>query len=165
MIQLTVSLNPDGWTRACPNPDGEALLSRSYVRQVRIDHRQRQPGHRHVLPARPGVSRAELHSAPTRLLRQPGGKVSHLPRSFAPHGARTSYDTTAMSLLHAGVDIAVVALWLGHADIRSTQIYIHADMAIKERALARTTPPSEERICVSASLGRSPDRRLRKSRI
>jgi len=47
-----------------------------------------------------------------------------------------------MSLLHAGVDVAVIALWLGHADIRSTQIYLHADMTIKERALARTTPPT-----------------------
>jgi integrase/recombinase XerC len=34
----------------------------------------------------------------------------------------------------------VIALWLGHADIRSTQPYLHADMTIKERALARTTP-------------------------
>jgi len=44
-----------------------------------------------------------------------------------------------MSLLHAGVDTAVIALWLGHADTRSTQPYLHADMTIKERALARTT--------------------------
>jgi site-specific recombinase XerD len=47
-----------------------------------------------------------------------------------------------MSLLHAGVDIAVIALWLGHADTRATQLYLHADMTIKERALARTTPLS-----------------------
>jgi hypothetical protein len=46
-----------------------------------------------------------------------------------------------MALLHAGVDVAVIALWLGHADPRSTQLYLHADMTIKERALARTTPP------------------------
>jgi site-specific recombinase XerD len=45
-----------------------------------------------------------------------------------------------MSLLHAGVDVAVIALWLGHADIRSTNAYLHADITIKERALARTTP-------------------------
>lgn len=47
-----------------------------------------------------------------------------------------------MSLLHAGVDTAVIALWLGHADTRSTQLYLQADMTIKERALARTTPPT-----------------------
>ena len=45
-----------------------------------------------------------------------------------------------MSLLQAGVDSTVIALWLGHADIRSTQPYIHADMTIKERALALLTP-------------------------
>jgi site-specific recombinase XerD len=60
-------------------------------------------------------------------------------KTLTPHVLR---HTAAMSLLHAGVDTAVIALWLGHADIRSTQPYLHADMTIKERALARTTPPS-----------------------
>ncbi len=45
-----------------------------------------------------------------------------------------------MTLLQAGVDTAVIALWLGHADIRSTNAYLHADMTIKQRALDRTTP-------------------------
>ena len=45
-----------------------------------------------------------------------------------------------MTLLHAGVDPAVIALWLGHESLESTAIYLHADMAIKERALERTTP-------------------------
>ena len=48
--------------------------------------------------------------------------------------------TCAMDLLRARVDTAVIALWLGHADIRSTDAYIHADMTIKERALTATTP-------------------------
>lgn len=56
-----------------------------------------------------------------------------------PHILRHS---CAMTLLHAGVDTAVIALWLGHADIRSTQTYLHADMTIKQRALDRTTPAS-----------------------
>jgi integrase len=43
-----------------------------------------------------------------------------------------------MTLLRSGVDVAVIALWLGHADSRSTAAYLHADMTIKERALART---------------------------
>jgi integrase len=47
-----------------------------------------------------------------------------------------------MSLLQAGVDTAVIALWLGHADLRSTDPYVHADLTIKERALAMTTPAS-----------------------
>jgi integrase len=46
-----------------------------------------------------------------------------------------------MGLLHAGVDLAIIALWLGHESIESTNIYLHADMALKERALARTSPP------------------------
>ena len=51
--------------------------------------------------------------------------------------------TAAMRLLHAGVDIAVIALWLGHENIQTTQIYLHADLALKEKALARTTPPHD----------------------
>jgi site-specific recombinase XerD len=49
--------------------------------------------------------------------------------------------TTAMRLLHAGVDTTVIALWLGHESVETTQIYLHADLALKERALARTSPP------------------------
>lgn len=54
-----------------------------------------------------------------------------------PHILRHS---CAMTLLHAGVDTAVIALWLDHADIRSTQTYLHADMTMKQRALDLTTP-------------------------
>jgi integrase/recombinase XerD len=50
--------------------------------------------------------------------------------------------TTAMRLLRAGVDTSVIALWLGHESPETTQIYLHADLALKERALARTTPPT-----------------------
>ena len=46
-----------------------------------------------------------------------------------------------MQLLHAGVDTTVIALWLGHEQAETTQIYLHADLAIKEKALARTAPP------------------------
>ena len=59
-------------------------------------------------------------------------------KKVSPHTLR---HTTAMNLLHAGVDSTVIALWLGHESVEATQIYLHADMAIKERALARTTPP------------------------
>ncbi len=54
-----------------------------------------------------------------------------------PHTLR---HTCAMTLLEAGVDLATIALWLGHESLQSTNIYLHADMALKERALARTTP-------------------------
>lgn len=50
--------------------------------------------------------------------------------------------TTAMRLLHAGVDTSVIALWLGHVSVDTTQIYLHADLKLKEKALARTRPPN-----------------------
>jgi integrase len=43
-----------------------------------------------------------------------------------------------MSLLQHGVDLSVIALWLGHESVETTQIYLHADMKLKEKALART---------------------------
>jgi site-specific recombinase XerD len=45
-----------------------------------------------------------------------------------------------MRLLHAGTDITVIALWLGHESVTTTQIYLQADMAPKQQALDRTTP-------------------------
>jgi integrase/recombinase XerD len=50
--------------------------------------------------------------------------------------------TTAMRLLHAGIDTSVIALWLGHVSVDTTQIYLHADLELKEQALARTRPPN-----------------------
>jgi len=58
-------------------------------------------------------------------------------KTISPHVLRHS---TAMQLLHAGVDTSVIALWLGHESVQSTQIYLHADMSIKQRALDRTAP-------------------------
>jgi integrase/recombinase XerD len=59
-------------------------------------------------------------------------------KHVTPHTLRHS---TAMMLLRAGVDLTVIALWLGHESTETTQIYLHADMTIKERALARAAPP------------------------
>ncbi len=58
-------------------------------------------------------------------------------KRISPHVLR---HTAAMRLLAAGVDTSVIALWLGHENVATTQIYIHADLALKEKALARTTP-------------------------
>lgn len=58
-------------------------------------------------------------------------------RNVTPHVLR---HTAAMRLLHAGVDIAVIALWLGHESVATTQIYLRADMELKQRALDRTAP-------------------------
>jgi site-specific recombinase XerD len=66
---------------------------------------------------------------------------SLLGRSIHPHVLR---HTCAMSLLQAGVDTSVIALWLGHAGVRSTDAYVHADITMKEKALALTTPATVE---------------------
>jgi integrase/recombinase XerD len=60
-------------------------------------------------------------------------------KHVTPHTLR---HTAAMALLHAGVDTSVIALWLGHQSPVTTHIYLHADMTIKERALARVTGPN-----------------------
>lgn len=59
-------------------------------------------------------------------------------KRVSPHVLR---HTSAMRLLHAGVDITVIALWLGHENTRTTDIYLHADLTLKAKALARTNPP------------------------
>jgi integrase/recombinase XerD len=59
-------------------------------------------------------------------------------KTISPHVLR---HTAAMRLLHAGVDTSTIALWLGHERAETAQIYVHADQTLKERALARTTPP------------------------
>lgn len=64
--------------------------------------------------------------------------LSLTDKKVTPHTLRHS---TAMALLHAGVDTSVIALWLGHESAETTQIYLHADMTIKERALARIAQP------------------------
>jgi integrase/recombinase XerD len=58
-------------------------------------------------------------------------------KKVTPHVLR---HTAAMQLLRGGVDTAVIALWLGHESIDVTQMYLHADLRLKEKALARTAP-------------------------
>lgn len=62
-------------------------------------------------------------------------------KNVTPHTMR---HTAAMTLLHAGVDTSTIALWLGHASTKATDIYLHADMALKEKALARTAPRTQD---------------------
>jgi integrase/recombinase XerD len=58
-------------------------------------------------------------------------------KKVSPHVLRHS---AAMRLLNAGVDTTVIALWMGHENVTTTQVYIHADLVLKERAIARTAP-------------------------
>ncbi len=67
-----------------------------------------------------------------------GAKCSSLTgRTITPHTLR---HTAAMDLLRRGVDLTVIALWLGHESIETTQTYLHADMRLKERALGHADP-------------------------
>jgi len=69
--------------------------------------------------------------------------ISLSKRSISPHSIR---HTTAMHLLQSGVAFNVIALWLGHESTTTTQRYVEADLAMKEKALARLQEP-ETQIC------------------
>jgi site-specific recombinase XerD len=105
-----------------------------------------------LLPTRTG-RRLSRDAIERRLATHAATATRHCPslegKRLHPHVLRHS---CAMSLLQAGVDTTVIALWLGHADVRSTQPYLHADLTIKERALALLTPAA-----VPAGRYRPPD--------
>lgn len=62
-------------------------------------------------------------------------------RHISPHLIR---HTTAMHLLQSGVDISVIALWLGHESPTTTHMYVEADLAMKEKALAKLQEPTSK---------------------
>jgi len=80
-----------------------------------------------------------------RLVRRHGetaarSRPSLAGRNVSPHVLRHS---TAMELLRHGVDQSVIALWLGHESVETTQVYLHADLKLKETALARIAAPEQ----------------------
>lgn len=80
----------------------------------------------------------------THLLRQAvQGALPACPsladKRVSPHVVR---HTTAMHLLQAGVDLTVIAMWLGHESLETTHIYVEADLAMKERALSKLPSPA-----------------------
>ena len=93
------------------------------------------PTHRSGPLSRDAVERLLARHITTATTRCP----SLLTKTVSPHTLR---HTAAMRLRAGGADISVVALWLGHEGIETAQIYLHADLTIKERALARTAPPN-----------------------
>lgn len=108
-----------------------------------LDERRPSAGTDPLFCTRPG--RRLSHDAVEHLIKKHAataekeGCGSLQLKKVTPHTLR---HTAAMELLHSGVDITVIALWLGHESPTTTHIYLHADMALKEKALARTTPPS-----------------------
>lgn len=116
-------------------------LDRETVAVIRVWMKERAGGPDDALfPTRRGehLSRdavghlVEKHSIAAR---------SSCPSLCAKHPTpHTLRHTCAMELLVSGVDRTVIALWLGHERVETTAIYTHADMSIKERALARTRP-------------------------
>src|SRR5690606_41438184 len=92
-------------------------------------------------PARDGQAMTR-GNAPQRLTRAVKAAAAAQPQlatpRISPHIIR---HTTAMHLLQAGVDISVIALWLGHESPATTHQYVEADLAMKERALARLHEP------------------------
>lgn len=85
------------------------------------------------------MSRDAVHARITRYQQAAAESCPSLAdKNLTPHTLRHS---TAMHLRRSGVDSAVIASWLGHQDIRSTQVYIHADLKLKEKALDHVTPP------------------------
>jgi integrase/recombinase XerD len=98
-----------------------------------------------LFPSRTG-GRLSTDAVADLLTRHVMAAARHCPtlstKNVTPHTLR---HTAAMNLLHAGVDTSTIALWLGHAGTKATQAYLHADLALKEAALARTSPPAARR--------------------
>jgi integrase/recombinase XerD len=118
-------------------------LTRTTVAVLRawLTERQGEPG-QPLFPNRTG-GRLSRDAVEKRLAQHVATAAAHCPslktRTVTAHTLR---HTAAMNLLRSGTDTSVIALWLGHEQAETTQIYLHADLALKEKALARTTPPN-----------------------
>lgn len=117
-ISATVTSVLRDWLREHPGQPGDPLF----------------PTRRHTHLSRDAIEHLVTKHAATAATAQP----SIATKTVTPHTLR---HTCAMALLQADVNTTVIALWLGHESVETTQIYIHADMTIKEAALNRTTPP------------------------
>ncbi len=95
-----------------------------------------------LLPRRDGqpMTRANVSRRLERAVQAATAKLPELAKlAISPHMIRHS---TAMSLLQAGTYASDIALWLGHESPSTTHMYVEADLAMKERALARLQPPA-----------------------
>lgn len=97
-----------------------------------------------LLPTREGTSMTRANAAQRLAIAVRHASLEHpelATMTISPHTLR---HTTAMHLLQSGVDLSVIALWLGHESPSTTHQYVEADLAMKEQALARLQPPSGE---------------------
>jgi integrase/recombinase XerD len=105
-----------------------------------LAERGAQPG-QPLFPTRTG-GQLSRDAVEHRLARHTAAAAARCPslnaKTVTMHTLR---HTAAMRLLQAGTDTSVIALWMGHEQAETTQIYLHADLTLKEQALARTTPP------------------------
>ena len=104
-----------------------------------LRHRRGRPEDPLFLSARGGkLSRDAIERLITKYSALGARTCASLKRKrVSPHVLRHA---AAMDLLQNGVDHSVIALWLGHESVETTQMYLHADMRLKERALSRTKP-------------------------
>src|SRR6266496_1789300 len=95
-----------------------------------------------LFPTRTGA-RLSRDAVEHRLAKYTATACASCPSLRGKHvTTHTLRHTAAMRLLHAGIDITVIALWLGHEQIATAQTYLHADLTQKEPAIARVIPPS-----------------------
>lgn len=120
--------------RATPVTAATAAIMTAY-----LDRRAAKPGNALFCgPRGQQLSRDALeHRLALHLATAAAGCPSLADKHVTMHTLR---HTCAMNLLTAGVDISVIALWLGHQNTHSTDAYLHADMAIKQSAIDRTRP-------------------------
>ena len=148
--QLAVQLHGKGRKqRIVPLWKSTAKQLRAWL--PRIDKAPNAP----VFPNRAGkpITRSGVEHRLSLAVRAASKRCPSLTaRPISPHTMR---HTTAMHLLQSGVDITVIALWLGHEDTATTHIYLEADLAMKEAALKRLHEPALKPLTYKA-----PDRLL-----
>jgi site-specific recombinase XerD len=117
-------------------------LAKTTVAVLKVWLRERVRGNERLLFPNVKGERLSVHGVQYMLAKH-AARAANLCPSLK--GKRVSVHllrhTMALRLLEAGVDRAVIALWLGHESVETTQIYLEATLAMKEKALAKTVPP------------------------
>src|SRR4029078_3649778 len=139
-----VSLGPGAHVRCCGKGRKERctpLRAQSVAVLRQWLKCQNAPGCSPLFPSRRGtrLRRDAVEQLVKKYAKRAAPRCASLRgKNISPHVLR---HTSAMQLLHGGVDRAVIALWLGHESVETTQMYLHADLSIKESPLYHTAPP------------------------